>query len=191
MPAFTAFNIGKDKNFRIEIENIIGAASTSTGVALTMTANDLGLITDSSTKPNSTTVTVKPCNKGGANVHRESHDDWDISISGTRQDDTIEQLAQALQDASLQGGGAPKAKITETIFDPRGAAYGSTIWVYPDVTLKVEDLGSYSGDNPVNWRITGKCPRRFPGGVGQQSAAGTALAAAAAAASAAQVARGV
>lgn len=113
------------------------------------------LITGFSSKPDITDVKVKGLD--GITRHARFPDGWSGNFEVTRQDSTIDDYFAQLEANFYAGLNENPVTITETITEASGAV---TQYRYQQVLLKLDNAGSWQGDQVVKMSVSFMAARR-------------------------------
>ncbi|MFN3886139.1 MAG: hypothetical protein ACK4MG_04200 [Aquabacterium sp.] len=116
----------------------------------------LTLITGFSAKPNTAETRVKGLD--GVTRYLRFPDGWSGSFDVERQDSTVDDYFAQLEANYYAGINEQPATITETITEPNGSV---TQWRYTGVLLKLEDAGTFQGDQTVKQRLSWVAARKI------------------------------
>lgn len=116
----------------------------------------LSLITGFSAKPNTAETRVKGLD--GITRFLRFPDGWAGSFDVERQDSTVDDYFAQLEANYFAGINEQSATITETITEPNG---GVSQWRYLGVLLKLDDAGSWGGDQTVKQKLSFMAARRI------------------------------
>jgi hypothetical protein len=127
----------------------------STGKDITLTiqtqAGALQLnLTDFAAKPKTTMLESK--NLNGIKQHAYIPDGYDLSFKLDRMDPTVDNFWAAYEAAYYAGFNQLSGMILETIKESDGSI---SQWQFNGVVIKVDDLGSWSGDKKVEQSLSG------------------------------------
>lgn len=106
--------------------------------------------------PTTTEKTIQPMN--GSPKILVFNEGWNGTIEGERNDDSVDSLWARLEAAFFAGEDILGGTITQTIKEKDGSL---TRYIFTDVQLKLEDAGTYKGNDSVMWRMTFKAGRRL------------------------------
>lgn len=134
------FSVGRDVSL-----DIIGAAGPLR----------FSLITGFSCKPDITDQKIKGLD--GITRHVRFPDGWAGSFDVTRQDSTIDDYFAQIEANYYAGMNEQPCTITETITEVSGAV---TQYRYLQVLLKLDDAGSWQGDQTVKQKVSFVAARR-------------------------------
>lgn len=135
-----SFSVGRDLTF------------TLVGPNGNITLNGL---TDYNTKPIFTKLKHKDLD--GSVLHAAIPDGWEITIKLDRQDATVDDFFAALEASYFSGQNIAGGTISETIAEADGSV---SQFQYTDVSLTLDDAGSWRGDSFVPITLTGMASRR-------------------------------
>ncbi len=158
---FTSFNIGKDMVLSMNLHNLFGGAVAAAGAPAgdTITADDLGLLSDWDEDPQNSDKIIHPINNNGVSVARSIEQGCKFSFSIDRVDGAPDILGQLLRDAFYAtGAGSTLVDITVVKFHSRGQASGTTTLLFPNSTLRHTKGGKYAGEEKVSASFEGYCP---------------------------------
>jgi hypothetical protein len=134
------FSLGKDLTYTIV---------TSSG---NLTING---VTDYTIKPQFTKLKHKGLD--GTTVHSAIPDGYEISIKLDRQDPTLDNFFAALEDSYFAGTNISNGTISENIIESDGSV---SKFQYTNVSLSLDDAGTYKGDSNVSQGLSGMASRR-------------------------------
>lgn len=107
------------------------------------------LITNFTSKPDTTDIKIKGLD--GITRHARFPDGWSGSFDITRADSTLDDYFSQVEANYYAGLNERPLTITETISEASGAV---TQYRYTGVLLKLDDAGSWSGDQVVKQKVS-------------------------------------
>jgi len=116
---------------------------------------NLNLITGFQSAPDQAEVKVKGLD--GVTRHARFFDGWRGSFNIERADSTVDDYFAQLEANYYAGINEQPASITETITEANGAV---TQYRYLNVLLKLDDAGSWAGDQTVKQKLSFVAARR-------------------------------
>ena len=106
--------------------------------------------------PTNTTKTVQPMN--GNPKHLVFQEGWSGTIEGERNNDSIDALWARLEAAYFAGEDILGGTISQTIIENDGKL---SRYLYEDVQFRLEDAGTYRGNDTVMWRMSFEASRKL------------------------------
>ena len=138
----------------------LGIFSTGRDVTLTIVTPtgplNLNLITGFHATPDTGEVKVKGLD--GITRHAMFPDGWRGGFDVERADSTLDVYFGQLESQYYAGQATAYSTITETISEPNGSV---TQWRYINVLLRLDDAGSYMGDQTVKQKMSFVSSRRI------------------------------
>ena len=135
------FGIGSDTTLSI-ISN--GAILAST------------ILTEFSAKQD--TTLLKSVGLDGRSRRRHLEEGWQGTLAYDRADSSIDDYFAAKEASRYAGRQPPTVTITETTKSPSGAI---AKYRYTGVTMKLDDIGSRTGDKKIEQKVSWECERRI------------------------------
>ena len=106
--------------------------------------------------PTNTSKTVQPIS--GRPIHLVFDEGWTGRIEGERNDDTVDSFWARQEAAFFAGEDVRGGTITQTIKEKDGAL---SVYLYEDVQFKLEDAGTYKGNDTVMWVMAYEASRKL------------------------------
>lgn len=138
----SGYTIGQDVKLDFQIPNL-GAVTINELVSFNPT-------------PTTTTKTVQPM--AGSPKTLTFNEGWAGTIEGERNDDTVDSLWATLEALYFAGEDIFGGTITQTIKEKDGTL---SRYLFTDVQFRLEDAGSYKGNDTVMWRMSFQAGRRL------------------------------
>lgn len=136
------YNIGSDTELTIISNGVVLAAA---------------ILTTFEARQRATELTSKAID--GINRFRYVEEGWDITLGWDRADSTIDDYFAAKEEGRYQGLRPPIVYIVETTTDANTGLPAK--YRYEGVSLRLDTIGSRSGDGKVDPRVTGSASRRI------------------------------
>lgn len=106
--------------------------------------------------PTNTTKTVQPIS--GRPKHLVFDEGWTGTIEGERNDDSVDAFWARQEAAFFAGEDILGGTITQTITEKDGSI---SRYMYEDVQFRLEDAGTYKGNDTVMWRMSFQASRKL------------------------------
>lgn len=113
-------------------------------------------LTDFAAKPKTTTLESKTLN--GKKQHAYIPDGYDMSFKVDRMSPDVDNFWASFEAAYYAGLNQLSGVVFETIKESDGSI---TQWQFNGVVIKVDDLGSWSGDKKVEQSLSGMATERI------------------------------
>lgn len=129
-------------------------------ITLLLPSGPLALSTNDITSFNATPeITDKRIVPVSGNPHNlVFHEGWSITLEGDRNSAVLDDFWAAQEAAFYQGLDNIGATITQTIKENDGSI---SKFLYTEVLLKLDEPGTYKGNDCVSWRMTGRASRKL------------------------------
>lgn len=85
------------------------------------------------------------------------HEGWEVSLEIGRTDNTLDEFWALLESDYFNGVDVPGGTITETIQEADGSI---SQYIFSNVQLKLDDAGTFKGNDYVTQRLSGYAARR-------------------------------